>query len=66
MVLLGEQIRAPVTADTKKAYTEAVQYIGDAAHSLRGADYYDYLDELAGHIDALKAGYREEHPEDFE
>lgn len=49
-----------------KAFNEARDAMEKACEHLRGADYFEFLEELSGHLECLIDCYKEEHPEDFE
>jgi len=55
-----------MTPATEKAVRDAMRAIDVNAKPLRGTDYFEYLEELAGRIDSYIDCYREEHPGDFE
>lgn len=45
---------------------EALEQIEKIAKPLKGMDYYEFLEELAGRLRSYMDCFREEHPEDFE
>ena len=52
-----------MTANTQKAYNESVNKIAEVGTKLSPGEWYDFLDDLTGHLKALMDCYREEHPE---
>lgn len=57
-----------MSPSVQKAVTDFQTEIGEIArkHKVEGAEWFEYLEEAAGHIECLIDCYKEEHREDFE
>jgi len=54
-----------MTPETEAAYTKAQEEIGKISEPLKGTDYFEFLEELASHLECLIDCYKDEHPEEF-
>lgn len=52
--------------DNEALYQKTICAIADNAKDMAPGDYFEYLEKVASHIEALIECYKEEHPEDFE